>query len=78
MADNININGLTLRQILDLYSSEKLKKTIAGGTFSARMGNSAFRDACNTFLPGRHDNIELDPEALAAIFSRLVDEIDER
>jgi len=75
MANNININGLTLKQILDLYSSEKLKKTLAGGTLSTRIGASSFDGVYNGFLPGTNDGIEIDPEALASVFSKVIDNI---
>lgn len=71
-----NINGLTLKEILDLYSSEKMRKTLAGGTFSVRMGAASFQDAYASILPGRHELSSLDADALCSMIARVVDDID--
>jgi len=76
MVNNININGLTLKHILDLYSSDKLRRTIAGGTFSARMGGGMFGDPGRPPLPGRGRDIRLDGDALAAVVARMIDQIE--
>ena len=76
MGNSVDINGLTLKQILDMYSSEKLRRTLAGGTFSARMSGSPFAAASQAPLPGLAPVSDIDADALFSMVSSLLDAIE--
>jgi hypothetical protein len=76
MGNSIDINRLTLKQILDLYSSEKLRRTLAGGTFSARLNTSPFTNLYQAALPGNSAVSDIDPDALLSMIEQLLDSIE--